>query len=249
MIKSEVEPSSERKRKLRIDDDDDDDQAMGDDQTGHSVDEMQFEFDQAPKLKPFLSSAAKKIKLEEDVAVPVAPLESSVGHKMSAAVKSSKKVVDKYRRLGQKGPKKRKNDWDVKEEVEFPFQRVLVQYLEQKALELTGPVDDPSNGGLAFASLTALFHMFIYCRLFSHDQFVCDLIAKGESFRANYGDIKRPISVFMNHARNRQQKMQQQLKLQQMQNQQAAFNSQSNLHGSQNKQMNQYQVLGSSYQI
>lgn len=232
--------SLNRKRKLRIDDDDDDeadddDNGMNGEMSSQenelSSNDMDLGFDQIgtssapPKLTTFLSSAAKKIKLEPTnnssilanefssaSSATVGLINAQQGNKTAtAAVKSSKKVVEKYRRLeSQKQEKKRKEGTktgDRKENYEYPFQRVLVQYLEQKALE---PVDETNGGGLAFANLAALYHMFVYCRLFSHDQFVCDLIAKGETFRANYGDIKRPISVFMNHARNRQQKLQQQ---------------------------------------
>ena len=229
--------SLNRKRKLRIDDDDDDeaeddDNGMNGEMSSHenelSNNDMDLGFDQIgtssapPKLTTFLSSAAKKIKLEptnnasllanEFTSASSAAVGLITANKTAAAaVKSSKKVVEKYRRLESKKQEKKRKDatktGDRKENYEYPFQRVLVQYLEQKALE---PVDETNGGGLAFANLTALYHMFVYCRLFSHDQFVCDLIAKGETFRANYGDIKRPISVFMNHARNRQQKLQQQ---------------------------------------
>ena len=45
--------------------------------------------------------------------------------------------------------------------------------------------------------------MFINCKLFSHDRFVCTLISRGETFRNNLNDIKRPIqAIFMDNTNN-----------------------------------------------
>lgn len=48
-----------------------------------------------------------------------------------------------------------------------------------------------------FTNLVSLFHMFINCKLFSHDRFVCTLISRGESFKNNLNDIKRPIQAIV----------------------------------------------------
>ena len=45
--------------------------------------------------------------------------------------------------------------------------------------------------------------MFINCKLFSHDRFVCTLISRGETFRNNLNDIKRPVqAIFMDNTNN-----------------------------------------------
>jgi hypothetical protein len=50
-----------------------------------------------------------------------------------------------------------------------------------------------SESHFRFANLVSLYYMFLTCRLFSHDKLVCKLIARGETFRNNLNDIKRPI--------------------------------------------------------
>ena len=37
--------------------------------------------------------------------------------------------------------------------------------------------------------------MLINCKLFSHDRFVCTLISRGETFRNNMNDIKKPSNL------------------------------------------------------
>ncbi len=39
--------------------------------------------------------------------------------------------------------------------------------------------------------------MFINCKLFSHDQFVCNLISRGETFKNNLNYIQRPIQAIL----------------------------------------------------
>jgi hypothetical protein len=73
---------------------------------------------------------------------------------------------------------------------EFLFQNVLFDYLEIKASKL----DDISyESRYQFSNLIALFYMFINCRVFSHDLLVNTLISRGETFRNNLNDIKRPF--------------------------------------------------------
>lgn len=63
---------------------------------------------------------------------------------------------------------------------------------------------------LMFTNLTSLFHMFINCKLFSHDRFVCTLISRGETFKNNLNDIKRPIQAIFQNENNPTNKTQQQ---------------------------------------
>ena len=58
--------------------------------------------------------------------------------------------------------------------------------------------EDSMESRLSFTNLTSLFHMFIKSKLFSHDRFVCTLISRGESFKNNLNDIKRPIQAIFN---------------------------------------------------
>ncbi len=75
---------------------------------------------------------------------------------------------------------------------EYLFQSILLEYLETKAPCLD---EESPESRLSFTSLTSLFHMFINTKLFSHDRFVCTLISRGESFKNNLNDIKRPVQA------------------------------------------------------
>ena len=50
---------------------------------------------------------------------------------------------------------------------------------------------------LKFTNLVSLFYMFINCKLFSHDNFVCNLISRGETFKNNLNYIQRPIQAIL----------------------------------------------------
>jgi len=78
---------------------------------------------------------------------------------------------------------------------EFLFQSVLLDYLEYKAPYLN---NYSYNTRLRFANIISLYYMFINCRLFSHDQLVCTLISRGETFQNNLNDIKRPSRLLIN---------------------------------------------------
>ena len=78
---------------------------------------------------------------------------------------------------------------------EFLFQSVLFDYLEYKAPYLNNYSYDTR---LRFANLISLYYMLINCRLFSHDQLVCTLISRGETFQNNLNDIKRPSRLLIN---------------------------------------------------
>ncbi len=78
---------------------------------------------------------------------------------------------------------------------EYLFQSVLFDYLEQKAPYLD---ENSYESRLSFANLISLYYMFINCRIFSHDQLVCTLISRGETFRNNLNDIKRPSRAQIN---------------------------------------------------
>ena len=96
----------------------------------------------------------------------------------------------------------------------FPFQQVLLDYLEFKAPALSEHSSDTLSLELKItcSNLIALFSMLINCRVFSHDQFVTTLISRGENFKNNLNDIKRPLGLLIN-ARNKAQSIQQQQQL------------------------------------
>ena len=75
---------------------------------------------------------------------------------------------------------------------EYLLQDMLLEYLETRAPCLD---EESLESRLCFSNLVSLFHMFISCKLFSHDRFVCTLISRGETFKNNLNDIKRPIQV------------------------------------------------------
>lgn len=104
---------------------------------------------------------------------------------------------------------------------EYPYQRVLFEYLDLKCDHLPFKQDmnylvNVNSDNVEFSSVICLFYMFINCRIFSHDQFVRDLISRGDCFRNNLSDIKRPVNVFMPFKKKQLELKQQQ---QQQQNQ------------------------------
>ena len=157
---------------------------------------------------------------------------SSISNSKKYSYKSMSKKLKKYRKIQlkafirkQKRLIKQQEKLDKQKELkqtlenrsyEFLFQKVLFEYLEQKAVVL----DESSyESRVNFANVVSLFYMFISCHLFSHDQLVCTLISRGETFRNNLNDIKRPSKIIM--SRNRQQS---QLRLQYQQSQQPNSN-------------------------
>lgn len=186
-----------------------------------------------PPLAATLKCGRKKLDLKKKNAI--------TGVNNRRRVEREKKA--RLKLIKEKNARRREIELRLERKMyEFPFQKILVEYLETKC---TSGLDDvhtlfaapastanTTGGGTSaglnqpvieckinFASLISLYHMFVYCKIFSHDQFVCDLIAKGEHFRNNLNDIKRPISVFLNHAISKQQKLKEQQQQQQLQQQ------------------------------
>jgi len=111
-----------------------------------------------------------------------------------------KQRLRRLRLLRLKQQKKRLKQKEEDERIEsglyeFLFQSILLEYLETKAPCLD---EESIYSRLSFTSLTSLFHMFINTKLFSHDRFVCTLISRGESFKNNLNDIKRPVQAIFN---------------------------------------------------
>jgi hypothetical protein len=113
---------------------------------------------------------------------------------------------------------------------EFLFQSVLFDYLEYKAPYLNNYSYETR---LRFANIISLYYMLINCRLFSHDQLVCTLISRGESFQNNLNDIKRPSRLLINRGdkllvdSSNQTNLQQKQQLQQQQQRTASGQSSS----------------------
>jgi hypothetical protein len=85
----------------------------------------------------------------------------------------------------------------------FPFQQILFDYLEFKAPCIPETNSDANHDlAITCTNLINLFYMFINCKIFSHDRFVTGLISRGETFKNNLNDIKRPVGLFMNRSKS-----------------------------------------------
>jgi hypothetical protein len=91
----------------------------------------------------------------------------------------------------------------------FPFQQILFDYLEFKAPCIPDNLssEQASSGSnhdlfITCTNLINLFYMFINCKIFSHDRFVTGLISRGETFKNNLNDIKRPLGLLVNRSKS-----------------------------------------------
>ncbi|CAF0769772.1 unnamed protein product, partial [Brachionus calyciflorus] len=173
-------------------------------------------------------NASKKIKLEPEniddlknnlnqcKIISKTQIATKIKKKYSQNIKKSNLEVAKNLRKIQALKKAQKN---LKEKLlyEYPFQKILFDYLEQKSEILPQKQDmnylvNVNSNNLEFTQLISLFHMLINCKIFSHDQFMRDLISRGDNFRNNLSDIKRPINVFMSFKKKQMETKQQQIK-------------------------------------
>lgn len=196
-----------KKRKLKVSDSDLEDEATP---TTSSRDNVMND------------SVAKKIKLERDESDELKSNMSQLHTETVGETKMSKSEMRRQRflvkrihhRLSQSLHKqkllyKRECKHLSKSFERFPFQEILFDYLEYRAPAFPTH-SDPSTEEqrVTCLNLISLYYMFITCKIFSHDQLITQLISRGETFRNNLSDIKRPSSsLLQRQLYNRSQSM------------------------------------------
>lgn len=169
------------------------------------------------------SCANKKIKLEpiyQDNADLQQPAKSFIKNQLVNKIKKKYQPTNKKSLINKnilKMSKLKQIQKKLREKFlyEYPYQKVLFEYLDSKCDHLPFKQDmnylvNVNSDNVEFSSVICLFYMFINCKIFSHDQFVRDLISRGDCFRNNLSDIKRPVNVFMAFKKKQMELKQQQ---------------------------------------